>query len=119
MATATSNVSLRLVRRVSASPGATSSARLIPSGVSSKAHERTSAIGNPTSVKTTTALVMTSGRWSAGTIVAATCITSQLDHGICDGDFVDVTPLQLGEEIAIAHLGWKRPYQEKPRCTGR
>jgi hypothetical protein len=25
--------------------------------------------------------------------------------GIGDGDFVDVTPLQLGEEIAVAHVG--------------
>jgi len=59
------------------SSGETFSVRFNPSGVISKAQARTSAIGKPSNVSTTTALVITSGRWSAGTTVAATCITSQ------------------------------------------
>ena len=42
--------------------GETFSVRFIPSGVISKAHAMTSAIGKPSNVSTTTAVVMPSGR---------------------------------------------------------
>src|ERR1700730_7792164 len=59
------------------SSGETFSVRFIPSGVISNAHEITSAIGKPTKVNTTTAVVRPSGRCRAGTLVAVTWMTSQ------------------------------------------
>ena len=57
--------------------GETSSVRFIPSGVISKAQAMTSATGKPSNVMTTTGALMASGRCSAGTMVAAICMTSQ------------------------------------------
>ncbi|HEY2800999.1 MAG TPA: hypothetical protein VGI85_10410 [Chthoniobacterales bacterium] len=68
---------LRRLHRGSFSLGEISSVRFIPSGVISNAQAMRRAIGKPSKVSTTTAVVKLSGRWSAGTIVAATCKTSQ------------------------------------------
>jgi hypothetical protein len=53
--------SFRPVLRVIDSLGKTSSARLIPSGVSSNAHASTSAIGKPSATKTTSVCTTHSG----------------------------------------------------------
>jgi len=65
------------VRGVIDSLGPTSSARLIPSGVNSNAHARTSAIGKPSATTATTTFITQAGASNVGKRIDAAWMSSQ------------------------------------------
>ena len=83
--------------------GPTSDSRTIPSGVISKAQENASAIGNPINEDDDDNLHRPLRRIKRGKKNRRRLNRQPRDHCISDRDFVNIAPLQLGEEIIDLH----------------
>ena len=92
-------VTFRPVRRVIDSPGATSSVRLIPSGVSSKAQASTSAMGKPRKTRVTNTFITHAGASKVGKQNRRRLNQQPRDDRVGDRHLVNIAPLQLGEEV--------------------